>query len=136
VTPDFNSISLTAMLRKLTYDMLTHSGIAVNIETQDFDEAKINGEQKLTIYRIAQEQSTNIVKYADATEVHIVLATRCGVFDMVIEDNGKGSEPLNLTNGIGLSNIKNRAQVANGKSTILTGAGKGFRLEISMPCAE
>jgi len=136
VTPDFNSISLTAMVRKLTDDMLTHSGITVLIHTDDFDEARLSGEQKLTIYRIAQEQSTNIVKYSRATEVCIDLSIRGGVFGMIIEDNGEGSDTLSLTNGIGLSNIKNRVQVFNGTSTILTGIGRGFRMEISLPCGE
>ena len=45
---------------------------------------------KLNIHRIIQEQLNNIVKYADAKNVHICIEEKNKNVYIVIEDDGKG----------------------------------------------
>jgi len=136
VTPDFETIKLEDLLHSLTDQMLKLPGIDTHIHLGDFQENQLKDEQKLAIYRIAQEQCSNIVKYAQASMVNISLDITEGIFTMRIADNGKGMEPVKVVNGIGLKNIKSRLTILNGGAKIITAPGKGFALEVRMPCAK
>jgi PAS domain S-box-containing protein len=133
VAPDFESLNLVEQLSNLISYMLETTGIKTRIDTADFTEALLDNPRKLTVYRIAQEQCTNIVKYAKAGLVTITLITKDNLFKMTIADDGLGTEKGKKTEGIGLRNIKGRLSIFNGTATITTAPGKGFALEIVMP---
>ncbi len=133
VVPDFQSISLIDQLTNLADTMLRPAGIFVHIDTTDLDELLLDDHYKLPIYRIAQEQCTNIVKYAAAQVVNIILATTQTDFTMTLSDDGKGMDASKKTNGIGIKNIKGRLSILNGAANIITSAGNGFTLSISIP---
>jgi signal transduction histidine kinase len=52
------------------------------------DEETIEKEMQLTIYRIIQEQMNNVVKYAKASRVDIVLHQKRNRLDVQVKDNG------------------------------------------------
>jgi two-component system sensor histidine kinase NreB len=133
VAPDLESENLTDLLYILTDDMLSPAGLMTDIDTSQLQEDLLSDDKKLAIYRIAQEQCTNIVKYASASRVTISLRTIDGIFSMLIYDNGEGMEDAKKTTGIGLRNIFGRLAVFNGTAHINTAPGKGFALEIEMP---
>ncbi|WP_276501781.1 hybrid sensor histidine kinase/response regulator [Terrimonas pollutisoli] len=133
VAPDFDHTNLAEQITELAAKMLEVPGLDVHIDITQFDEAFLDEQQKLAIYRIAQEQSTNIIKYAQAREVTITLITAEDFFSMTITDDGIGMEADKKTKGIGLKNIIGRLSVFNGKADIKTTPGKGFSLTITMP---
>jgi two-component system, NarL family, sensor histidine kinase UhpB len=133
VTPDFETISLVDQVANLTDIMLKTSDIDVYINTTHFTEELLDGQQKLAVYRIAQEQCTNIVKYAKARLVNISLSTTDDLFKMIITDDGVGMETDKKTDGIGVRNIKGRLSIFNGAVNINSAPGKGFTLEITIP---
>lgn len=133
VAPDFETKNLEDQITYLAGTMFKTSGIDVTIDTIHLDEDILEEEQKLTIYRIVQEQCTNIVKYAKATIVNISLNTSDDFFKMIVSDDGIGMEKNKKTEGIGLKNIKGRLSIFNGTANIKTAPGKGFILEITIP---
>jgi len=133
VPPDFDASKLTAQLIDLTDSMLKIAGIEVALDATHFKEELLNDEQKLAIYRIAQEQCSNIIKYAHAKKVRISLTSSNTLSKMVIADDGKGMEPGKKVVGIGLKNIRGRLSIFNGKAHISSAAGKGFMLEVQIP---
>jgi PAS domain S-box-containing protein len=133
VSPGFDEIQLVELIGNLSENMLKKIGIRVDMETTKLNEDLLNNEQKLSIYRIAQEQCTNITKYAEAKTATISLSTTEGVFKMVIADDGKGMAAGKKISGIGLRNVKGRTNILNGTTHIITEQGKGFSLEISIP---
>jgi PAS domain S-box-containing protein len=133
VTPDLASENLIELLKRLMHNMLGVSGIKTSITANRFVEALLSDERKINIYRIAQEQCTNIVKYSKATEVNLTIATNVNEFSMSITDNGVGMDSNKSTEGIGLKNINGRLSIFNGTSKIITSMGKGFTLEITIP---
>jgi len=133
VAPDFKSMDLRSVLERLTDTMLRMAGIEVEIEDSTFNGKSLGDEQKLAIYRIAQEQCSNILKYAEAKKVKISLKEKSNIFSLDISDDGKGMEPQKKTNGIGLKNIKGRLDVINGELRIKSAEGKGFELEVKIP---
>ena len=133
VTPDLETDTLVDQINRLTSGMLETAGLKVNTDASFYQEASLGKEKKIAIYRIAQEQCTNIVKYAKATEVNISISNTDKNFKMIITDNGIGMERGKKTTGIGLRNINSRLSVFNGAASITTAPGKGFSLEIEIP---
>ncbi len=133
VTPDLNLQSLTKQLEAMTQEMFFALKMRVIVESKEFKEKLLDKQRKIAIYRIAQEQCTNIIKYAKAQNVTIVLRNENGIIYMKIADDGQGMEAGKTTDGIGIRNIKGRVSVFGGKASIETGPGKGFTLLIEIP---
>lgn len=131
--PDFINNTLVKQLHKLTGYMLNENVKEKLIDTATFDEDRLTNEQKLTVYRVLQEQCTNITKYANAASVNITLSTENGFCKMNIADDGVGMSVEHSSNGIGLRNIKSRLSMLKGDVSICTSPGKGFALEIGFP---
>lgn len=131
--PDFKNTSLIDQLNCLTDYMLSQSVARKKIDTLCFDEEILSPEQKLTVYRVLQEQCTNITKYAKADTVNISLSTKKGICKMTVADNGVGMNAGKPSSGIGLRNIQSRLSLLQGTVSVQSSEGKGFALEISFP---
>ncbi|MDO8312195.1 MAG: PAS domain S-box protein [Sideroxyarcus sp.] len=98
------------------------------------DELTLNTNQSTTIFRIIQESLNNVVKHAQASEVHITLKKRGKSLLLTIEDNGIG---LNLDEqkkqSFGLLGIRERALMVGGKARIKSQPGKGTKVSASIP---
>lgn len=91
---------------------------------------------EILLFRIIQELCTNILKYAEATEVMIYLNQyEDSEINVIVEDNGKGFEVelLKTTKGIGLKNIERRIEQRNGTFSIDTATGRGTSIIINLP---
>jgi signal transduction histidine kinase len=133
VAPDFVEQTLTESIECIVKTMLQPAGVGVHLESIGLKEQLLLPQQKLAIYRILQEQCTNITKHAAAKNVRIELCTSGNKFNMKIADDGKGMRLSKKANGIGLENIKNRLTVLHGRSIIHSKPGKGFSLEVELP---
>ena len=96
-------------------------------------EKHITLDQKLTLYRIVQEQLNNIIKHADANVVNILLSLEEDSIRLLVEDDGKGFNPGLAKKGVGLNNIFNRAAFHDGIALLESAPGKGCRLSVSVP---
>lgn len=133
VTPNLSDESMLQQITRLTQTMLKNAGINTYINHESLNEALLPDELKLALYRVAQEQCTNIIKYAKAEQVIISLATKRDNFFMRIADDGHGTDPKKVTHGIGLKNISSRLSVFGGTISIDTAPEQGFALEIEIP---
>jgi len=93
----------------------------------------INGDIQINLYRILQEQMKNIVKYAEATEIEITIKKSTNAIKMRVYDNGKGFNVKSAKKGIGLSNIRKRAESFSGKFAINSSIGKGCEIIVEIP---
>jgi signal transduction histidine kinase len=91
---------------------------------------------ELVLYRVIQELLNNIVKHADAGLICVNMLFDPHFTTLVIADDGKGFEPVNLglqdVPGIGLRNIMNRISLIGGTVTIDSAAGAGSRITIRL----
>ena len=90
---------------------------------------------KVNTFRIVQEQLTNILKHASASDIHIKMSGTKTAFTLSIEDNGIGFDNTKEFNhtGIGISNIISRAASYKGTAVLITGRGKGCKLVVTFP---
>ena len=114
---------------------LTGIEVETDIHTSVID--KLTDEQQLMVFRVVQEQSNNIIKYAQATKVHIALNEESGYFKLLITDNGKGFNVEEVTkkeqSGIGFTNMNSRVDACNGTFNIQSSPGNGCTLQIIFP---
>lgn len=130
--PTLGNTSFADSIASLIEMVADPSGIQIDF-VQEGPIEEIGKDQKLTLYRILQEQLNNVVKHAEATKVTIRLAVDEQEVDLTIEDNGKGFNKKDLRNGIGLNNISSRAAVLGGKMTITSKPGVGTMMMVILP---
>ena len=87
----------------------------LTIQIEEWHDPALSEENSLMLYRIVQELLNNAIKHASANHVVLSIEKREGSLKIVFRDNGKGfpKEVLENSQGMGLLNIKNRAQVIN-----------------------
>jgi PAS domain S-box-containing protein len=92
----------------------------------------LHDDLKLILFRVIQEQLTNIAKHANAKKVWLNIKYS-NTIRLIIKDNGKGFDPYAKREGIGISNIKNRVSMFQGRVDIISAPGKGTSLEVVIP---
>lgn len=97
---------------------------------------KVNYHISLSLFRIIQEQLNNIIKHAEASFVRISIEVSESFIDLEITDNGKGFDMKKVVRGLGLKNIRNRAEFHHGRSYISAAPGDGCSLSICIPLYE
>ena len=95
----------------------------------------LNEDDKITIFRIVQEQLNNILKHSQATKVVIRLEVMEDTVKLSIKDNGIGFDIAKCKKGLGLRNIYNRIEYYGGTIQLKTGEGKGVEMCIVLRVA-
>ena len=108
----------------------TGTHICIDKEVTGFEEKKVSEKLWLTVFRIIQEQFSNIIKYSEADKVHVKLAHEKKALLLSITDNGKGFDMAQKVDGVGLMNINTRASSNNGHAVIHSEPGKGCELRV------
>jgi signal transduction histidine kinase len=97
---------------------------------------RLENSLELTLFRIIQELVTNVIKHAEATEVTIHLTNHEDFINIMVEDDGKGFNPQQITKtnaGMGISSIDKRVEHLEGKLTIESEKNKGTTIIIDIP---
>ena len=109
--------------------------ISLNVKDHGL-ENRLENSLELTIFRIIQELITNVIKHANATEATIHLTNHEDILNIMIEDNGIGFNPNQITTkhkGMGISSIDKRVEHLNGTMTIESEHQKGTTIIIDIP---
>jgi two-component system sensor histidine kinase UhpB len=125
-------LGLSDSLKDMASTIQRTGKIYIEVDTSGFDEDKLSTDRKLTLYRIAQEQLSNIIKYSKATGASIRVFDSHNHVQMEIRDNGVGFNVHTLTSGMGFSNMRSRLEVFNGKLHLISAPGKGCELIINL----
>ena len=100
---------------------------AVIVEKIDETREKVPAEIALCLYRVAQEAINNAIKYAEADTIEVSFERERQKMILTVRDNGKGFDltPDVLQSGLGLSSMRERAEIAGGTLEIRSQNGKG-----------
>lgn len=133
ITPGLREIGLFESIEDIIDDLkVAGAQFAINLDLENITEEQIEDRQKLTIFRIVQEQLNNIVKHAQATQVLIRLSGEGDHIVLTVADNGVGFEVGRHRKGVGITNIISRAELLNGKVDIQSAPGEGCTLSVSL----
>jgi PAS domain S-box-containing protein len=131
-------LGLQSALKYLINEVSKHYIVNHSFEVEDLDHL-FPSEAQIIIYRIFQECLTNISKHAGATEVAIRVREDDGFLSLVLEDNGIGFEPAQLSarrahgRGLGLAALDERARMLGGSLEIRSQPGSGTRVTCVIP---
>lgn len=93
----------------------------------------LNPDIELWLYRITQELFSNILKYANATEVEVSLNLHSDKISLMVTDNGKGFDKKELNKGTGLNNLTTKVESMEGTFDIDTTKNVGTTVIVNIP---
>jgi len=102
--------------------------LSYGIKNRDFKQ-----ELQTTIYRIIQEQLTNVIKYACANSVKVVIAGTNDDVAVQVQDNGIGFDLKDKIQGNGITNMISRAETLSGSLKFETSPGHGCTMTAEFP---
>lgn len=128
----FKDISLNEVIQSLMVNMEEAQPFKIHLSI-DEKANKISKEIQVNLYRIIQEQLTNITKHANASHCWIEISTEKDQVVLSVRDDGQGFQPRKVKSGIGLENIKRRTKVFSGDFNLISAPGKGCEVRVSIP---
>ncbi|HXC37299.1 MAG TPA: PAS domain S-box protein, partial [Candidatus Acidoferrales bacterium] len=125
-------LGLTGALDALVESAGNASTIAFRKRFEPVDDV-FSREAAASLYRIVQEGVNNILKYSEAKNSRVTLERDLHEALLVIEDDGRGFNPEEARQGMGLKNIAERARILGGRLKLDSTPGHGVRIELAIP---
>jgi PAS domain S-box-containing protein len=130
----FDNTKLDAAFESLlrTFNLDEMYNISINFDKHS-QEVEISQDVQLNLYRILQEQLRNIMEHANCTDIEVNVFISNNNLQMKIADNGVGFNVNEVRYGIGMANMKRRADLFSGQMFVNSSPGKGCELMIVLP---
>ena len=111
----------------------TQTGIAARLSSRG-DPSLVGDEQRLVVYRVAQEALTNAARHADARTVMVELEASGTGVELRVRDDGRGFDPAAAAagEGLGLGGMAERARLAGGTLAVEAAPGRGTTIALSI----
>ncbi len=127
---------LAAQLRAYVADFARQSGLAADFSAAP-DGLAVDAETAVQLLRITQEALTNVRKHAEARHVVVRLTGDDADVELTVTDDGRGLPTAPAGERVyrrhGLASMRERAETLGGTLSIVTGAGQGTRVIVSVP---
>jgi PAS domain S-box-containing protein len=123
-----DDVGLPSALDNFIREWSEHYGVKATYHAAGFGDGRFAPEIEVNLYRIAQEALNNIVKHAEANSVSVLLERRDGRVALIVEDDGKGFQPVvdaDADRGMGLLSMRERAAQVGGTLEIESAPGAG-----------
>lgn len=126
--------SLAEALRWYGMKFGEQAGMTVSVQGDDSLDVPVRIRDH--VFRIYQEALSNAGKHAAADQVGVRIERKGQKLSLSIKDNGRGFDPsraMGEARGIGLSTMKERAELLYGTLHIKSAPGRGTAIEIEVP---
>jgi signal transduction histidine kinase len=133
---NYEHIALNEVFESLINSIKAARGFDIVLEVNGFEGILLQNDIQLNLYRVLQEQLSNIVKHSKAKKVDVLLNYSNGKARLLIADDGVGFDTANIKTGIGLENIRRRVKLFAGHIEIISSPGKGCRVLLEMPITQ
>lgn len=112
----------------------------VHMQVRSFEfEQRLSEIQEISLYRVVQEWTNNVIKYSDVTKIDVQLVRHESEVVVTIEDNGQGFDitALETSNGNGWKNIRSRLNLVKGMVDVDSKVGRrGTMVTVIIPITE
>jgi signal transduction histidine kinase len=130
---------LAAVLGALRYrldDIIRSSGVRLIWEVEELPEVgELKPSTVFALQRIVLEAITNALKHSGAQLLRLSARACNGEVEIRIEDDGRGFDPAHAAAGLGLANMRARAQRIGAVLRIHSQPGRGTSASLSIPRA-
>lgn len=127
-------LGLLAALRRFCAEFAAHRKITVNFSTSG-DEAVLDRESALALFRVGQECLMNISKHSGAESCDVSLQFAPDRTILRVRDNGNGfdSNELKEGTGLGVQSMRERLRSVSGTFRIDSAPARGTRVHAEVP---
>jgi signal transduction histidine kinase len=138
VSPQHDTLdSLVTYLGRFAQDFTSAAGVRCRIDVPtELPAWPLTAEVRHNLFLVLKEALHNVIKHAEAREIKIGLHSRARGFTLVVEDDGKGFDPMaieiqapRLVGGHGLKNMRLRLEEIGGRCEIDARPGSGTRIK-------
>ena len=130
-----DDFGLEPALRRLGQTVREGGSLDVQVEAR-LGGQRLPADVETALYRIVQEALTNVIKHADARHVSIVLTRKQASVLVMIEDDGRGFDPLlPSAEGLGLQGMRERVELLDGSFQVEAAPRTGTTLIVELPLA-
>lgn len=127
-----DDFGLGPALRRLTQTFAEHTGVEVHLEA-GLDGERLSPETETALYRIVQEALENVAQHAGARHASVLLLRRGENVSAIVEDDGRGFDPVVEHGGYGLSVIRERVNLLGGRLNVESREGGGTTIVAEVP---
>lgn len=139
-TRDFQTSGLETAIRKFVARLKGDAAFEVGVDFEGETTARLPDHLKTTIYCLVQEAMNNIRKHARATRVQLrLLPDGPSRAFLEVEDDGVGFDvqgtlgDYHARESLGMTSMKERTELAGGRMSIRSQAGRGTVLRFEFP---
>jgi PAS domain S-box-containing protein len=127
-------VGLEAAASAYCTDLTAHNKVEISFHSENIP-AGLSREVSLCLYRILQEALQNAMKHSGSQYVRVLLNGGTNEIELTVHDAGKGFEPEQAFKkcGIGLSSMRERLKLVNGKFSVYSELGRGTTISARVP---
>ena len=117
-------LGLAAAVRSLAREFGERTGLALDLQLGELP-GGLPAEAELNLYRILQEALGNIERHAAARRVEVRLEPdpAAGLLRLRVRDDGRGFVPASARSGMGLVDLRERAEFHGGRCVVRSAPG-------------
>jgi PAS domain S-box-containing protein len=129
-----DDMGLAVAIEWQTREIEKRSGIKINIDEVN-DVPALGDHNKINLFRVVQESLTNVVRYAQATEVKITLKQTDEDIRLTVKDNGIGFDPQTIAvkKTLGILGMRERISALGGSFKLESKPGHGTTVSVCVP---
>jgi signal transduction histidine kinase len=130
--PSWQDRDLKREISRLVHQLADPYGVEVQIHISD----QLKGVSADVIddaTQIIREATSNALRHSDSSSVEVSAEGGTGVLILTVTDHGKGFDPATAGQGLGISNLRQRAEKAGGETTIRSRIGEGTTVRAILP---
>ena len=115
-------------------NLTAHHKVEISFRSENIPPG-LSREVSLCLYRILQEALQNAMKHSGSQHVRVLLNGFTNEVELNVRDVGKGFEPEQAfqKSGIGLSSMRERLKLVNGKFSVNSELGRGTTISARVP---
>ncbi|MBE0605916.1 MAG: PAS domain S-box protein [Deltaproteobacteria bacterium] len=132
-----DELGVAAAIDWMAKDFQKRTGVGCKVTLNGVDKISDNA-LATSIFRIAQESLTNVMRHAAATKVNVILEKKENTLVLEVTDDGVGIPEQRIvdTKSLGLVGIRERVLLLGGEAAISGEPGRGTRVRVTLPLGE
>jgi len=103
--------------------------VTLEIGIPGFEDERLDDE----VFKIVTEALSNAFRHSGGSHIEVVVDADDHWCWIVVRDDGFGFDPDAAVSGMGLANLRNRAQGRGGSTAVTSGPGEGTTVEVRIP---
>jgi signal transduction histidine kinase/FixJ family two-component response regulator len=125
-------LGLPRALEGYCHEFSQQRGIQVKF-TQEGSMVRLPEPVPLVMFRVLQEALYNVARHSEADQVEVSLIREGDEIRLRVKDRGKGFDPMQVSDGLGLVSMRERLRLVDGKIKLSSAPGLGTEIEATAP---